>query len=76
MTGLSFQDRPMQKANPYAIIEELEVILTDMKQAVAAHEASTFKRLEHEATVMLTRANIESIDLETMDLIEPARILR
>ena len=66
---LSFKEKPARKADPYAVLWRLHSKFKELAEAAEAREASTFKRKLFELSTYASRANIESIDLETGDLL-------
>jgi len=69
MLMLDFKEKPLQKQDPYATMGRLQLKLLEVGAAIAARECSTLKRKLHELAVLTTRANIETVDLETEDLL-------
>jgi hypothetical protein len=66
---LSFQEKPLKKTDPYAVLWRLHNKFKELAAAAEAREASTFKRKLFELSTYATRANIESVEMETSDLL-------
>ena len=69
MLMLDFKEKPLQKQDPHATLGRLQLKIMEVGAAMADRESSTFKRKLFVLSVYASRANIESIDLETEDLL-------